>query len=244
MFLNRRIRAVLFDFDGTLYQQTLLRALMLSELCALPFARCSFGSATKVLRVLDTFRRVREELRGISSETEPLVRVQYLTTAQRLNIDVDFIKAVVEEWIHRRPLKYLRFCRRRGLGRFSEFLREQKIQVGLFSDYPAEEKLAALDIFRDRLWPILCATDPEINAFKPHPKGFLVACHMWQLPPDEVLYLGDRPEVDAAGAAAAGMPCAIICGHRSRNFDLQFGKCFCVSSFDQLRNVLVSKCQS
>jgi putative hydrolase of the HAD superfamily len=84
--------------------------------------------------------------------------------------------------------------------RFNEFLREQKMLVGLFSDYPAAEKIAALDIFQDNLWPVLCATDPDINAFKPHPKGFLLACQMWQLPPDEVLYLGDRPEVDGAGA--------------------------------------------
>jgi FMN phosphatase YigB (HAD superfamily) len=56
----------------------------------------------------------------------------------------------------------------------------------------------------------LCATDPDINAFKPHPKGFLRACTLWGVPPEQVLYVGDRPEVDAVGAAAAGMPCAIL----------------------------------
>lgn len=213
---------------------------MLSELCALPFVRCSFGSAAKVWKVLDTFRRVREELRGVSSKAESLSTLQYVTTAQRLNIDTGFITAVVEEWIHQRPLKYLRFCRRRGLGRFSEFLKEQQIAVGLFSDYPAEEKIAALNIFKDNLWPILCATDPEINAFKPHPKGFLLACKIWQLPPDEVLYLGDRLEVDGAGAAAAGMPCAIISKHRRKNLDLELVNCFRISSFQELQNVLIN----
>jgi FMN phosphatase YigB (HAD superfamily) len=56
----------------------------------------------------------------------------------------------------------------------------------------------------------LCATDPDINAFKPHPKGFLHACARWGLPPAEVLYVGDRPEVDALGAVQAGMPCALL----------------------------------
>jgi FMN phosphatase YigB (HAD superfamily) len=56
----------------------------------------------------------------------------------------------------------------------------------------------------------LCATDPDINAFKPHPKGFLHACRHWGVPPEEVLYIGDRPEVDAVGAATASMPCAIL----------------------------------
>jgi hypothetical protein len=153
---------------------------MLSELCALRYGRCSFGSATRVWKVLDAFRRVREELHGIRSETERLFTVQYVTTVQRLNIDTDFIKALVEEWIYRRPLKFLRFNRRPGVGRFSEFLREQKSALGCF-------RIAALDIFQDDRWPVLCATDPEINALTAS-KGFLLACQMWQLPPDEVLY--------------------------------------------------------
>ena len=53
---------------------------------------------------------------------------------------------------------------------------------------------------------VLCATDPEIDAFKPHPRGFLYACRRWSLDPAEVAYVGDRADVDLAGAAAAGMP--------------------------------------
>ncbi len=35
--------------------------------------------------------------------------------------------------------------------------------------------------------------------------------------PGDVLFVGDRPDVDAAGASAAGMPCVIIGGgFRSR----------------------------
>ena len=81
----------------------------------------------------------------------------------------------------------------------------------MFSDYPSGEKLEALGLDK-RLSLTLCATDPEINAFKPHPRGFLRACELWDLDPAEVLYIGDRPEVDAVGAAAAGMPCAILGG--------------------------------
>jgi hypothetical protein len=45
------------------------------------------------------------------------------------------------------------------------------MQVGVFSDYPVIDKLKALDLL-DRIPVALCATDPAINAFKPHPKGF------------------------------------------------------------------------
>ena len=59
---------------------------------------------------------------------------------------------------------------------------------------------------------MLCSTDKEINAFKPHPRGYLRACEEWGLQPQEVLYVGDRPEVDAKGAKAAGMPCMMVGG--------------------------------
>jgi putative hydrolase of the HAD superfamily len=50
----------------------------------------------------------------------------------------------------------------------------------------------------------------DVNAFKPHPRGFLAAAERWGLAPDSILYVGDRPEVDAVGAAAAGMRCVVI----------------------------------
>jgi FMN phosphatase YigB (HAD superfamily) len=56
----------------------------------------------------------------------------------------------------------------------------------------------------------LCATDATVNALKPHPRGFLQACAALGLRPADVLYVGDRPDVDLAGARAAGMACALI----------------------------------
>ena len=56
----------------------------------------------------------------------------------------------------------------------------------------------------------------EINAFKPHPHGFLHACERWGLQPEEVLFVGDREDVDARGARNAGMPCALVGSQESR----------------------------
>ena len=82
-------------------------------------------------------------------------------------------------------------------------------EAGGWTTPPIMDKLKALHL-DDHFSVTLCATDFEINAFKPHPAGFLRACEIWDLDPSEVLYIGDRPEVDAAGAQAAGMPCLII----------------------------------
>ena len=56
-------------------------------------------------------------------------------------------------------------------------------------------------------WPLLLV---NIDAMKPHPNGFLRATEIWQVLPRHVLYVGDRTSVDAAGAANAGMMCAIV----------------------------------
>jgi phosphoglycolate phosphatase/putative hydrolase of the HAD superfamily len=135
--------------------------------------------------------------------------LQYVEAAKRAGKDRLQIESVVVEWIHQRPLKYLRLCRRRGIEAFLTFLESKGMQIGVFSDYPALDKLQALGL-AERMSLVLSATDPEINAFKPHPTGFLHACALWGLPPEEVLYIGDRLEVDAVGAANAGMPCVLV----------------------------------
>jgi putative hydrolase of the HAD superfamily len=207
--IKRPIRAVLLDVDGTLYHQSALRCFMGLELCTLPLSSRSCRSAYSIWRSLGYFRRIREELRSLGEPEGPLATLQYVQAAERAGENQAHVEHVVTEWIYQRPLKYLRLCRRRGLEAFLTFLDTQGVQVGVFSDYPVLDKLQALGL-SGRMSLALCATDPAINAFKPHPKGFLHACARWGLFPAEVLYIGDRQEVDAVGAANAGMPCALL----------------------------------
>jgi FMN phosphatase YigB (HAD superfamily) len=87
----------------------------------------------------------------------------------------------------------------------------------------------------------LSATDPEINAFKPQPKGFLHACALWGLPPAEVLYVGDRPEVDAIGAVNAGMPCALLgAGAQRRGYSQASADYVTFASFPRLHHALTA----
>jgi putative hydrolase of the HAD superfamily len=202
------IRAVLFDLDGTLYHQLPLRAFMALELAVLPIRRRSVSAASEELRGISAFRRVREELREVPHDL-PLERLQYERAAERVGVDAARMEKWVLEWIHRRPLRHLARCRRRGLGALLDALDERGLRAGIFSDHPVAAKLEALGV-AGRFDPLLCATDPEIDAFKPDPRGFLRACRIWDLEPREVLYVGDRHEVDAIGAARAGMACALI----------------------------------
>jgi HAD superfamily hydrolase (TIGR01549 family) len=197
---------VLFDLDGTLYSQRLLRALMGIELLALPIRRPV--ACWQTLRTISAFRSAQESLR--TSETQVMsAAAQVGAAAVRASVPAPEVEAIVQEWMFERPLKYLKWCRASGVVTLLDFLARQRIAVGLLSDYPVQGKLGALGL-SGRFFPVLCSSDPEIGALKPHPRGFLRASDVWGVSPSEVLVVGDRPDVDGEGAAAAGMPCVII----------------------------------
>ncbi|RSS40659.1 HAD family hydrolase [Streptomyces sp. WAC08241] len=65
-----------------------------------------------------------------------------------------------------------------------------------------ERKLRILGI-RDRFEAVLCAA--ELGVAKPAPEAFHAACTALGLPPHQVAYVGDQPDIDARGAAEAGL---------------------------------------
>jgi HAD superfamily hydrolase (TIGR01549 family) len=212
---GRRTRAVLFDVDGTLYHQPPLRACMAAEL-ALSSAVRPLDRTSRIARVLRAYRAAHEQLRGVAANGEPVRRLQIAAAAARAGVTEREVEAIADEWMVRRPLKYLRWFRRSGLIPLLADLRRSGRELGVLSDYPARQKLAGLgvDTFFSQ---VLCSTDRDINALKPDPRGFWRACELWNLSPDEVLYVGDRPDVDAPGALAAGLRCAVIGNRRTRN---------------------------
>lgn len=202
------IRAVLFDVDGTLYHQRPVRLCMAMELAALTAGRGRLGRAREIAAMILTFRKVREELRA-APDGIVLERAQFADAASRLGCDARELERVIDEWMFRRPLKYLRAARRRGVDTLLQSLTARGVLVGALSDYPPAAKLEALGLARHFSLAVE-TTDSAINAFKPHPRGFLHACSIWGVAPQEVLYVGDRPDVDAVGAAAAGLRCHLV----------------------------------
>ena len=212
--LARRPRAVLFDLDGTLYRLRPMQLRMAFELSLLPVRKRSPRRAARVWRRIRTFRKVREDLREQGRPEESLAELQVLETARRLDHAPVAIEHTVDEWMRRRPLRWVANYARHDLVGALARLKRLGLELGIYSDDPVEAKLRALGV--DWAFPLqLCSTDPEINALKPHPGGFLRACEAWGLAPAEVLYVGDRADVDVAGARAAGMDCALIGAGRS-----------------------------
>ncbi|MEV0225025.1 HAD family hydrolase, partial [Streptomyces sp. NPDC050704] len=65
-----------------------------------------------------------------------------------------------------------------------------------------DRKLRVLGV-HDRFESVLCAA--ELGVSKPAAEAFHAACEALELPPHEVAYVGDHPEIDGQGAADAGL---------------------------------------
>lgn len=192
-----RIRVVVFDVDGTLYDQRPLRRRMWLALIAHCLAR---PRDLAVLRTLRIFRRLREELAEEASEG--ISRLQYERPATLLGLSPEAVRVAVETWMHHRPLPLLRRCRYPGVERVFEALAESGRTIAVFSDYPAGAKLKALGLRADIE---VCATDADVQRLKPHPLGLQRVLERAGAGPEECLYIGDRDERDGACARRLGV---------------------------------------
>ena len=203
-----RPAAVLFDLDGTLYDQRILRKAMLRELARTPFTKGPFA-AIRIAKTLRSFRLMREDLRGMNEEDSVFLDLQFSRPATELGVAVENVESTVTEWMYQKPLRYMASAAWPGLRESLVQLRDADLRLGVFSDYPPQAKLAALGV--DDLFEVAFgATDSKINAFKPSPKGFLTGALALGAAPEDVVYVGDRHDVDGVGAAAAGMRCVIL----------------------------------
>ena len=81
-------------------------------------------------------------------------------------------------------------------------LRGQGIAVAVWSDYPVEAKLKALDVAADHM---LSASDDDIKALKPNPTGLRLAMERAGVKRGKTLMVGDRLSRDGAAAAAVSV---------------------------------------
>jgi FMN phosphatase YigB (HAD superfamily) len=205
----QELEAIVFDVDGTLYRQDQLRRRMLVHLVRSHAMRPVRGWRTA--RVLQAYRRAQEDLRVLNA-TEDIAGAQVTRTCERTGAQRDTVVEWVNRWMEQEPLAFLAECIQPGLREFLNACKARGQRLGALSDYPAEAKLEALGIapFFD---VVLCAQDPAIDCFKPNPRGLLVALTRLGSLASKSLYVGDRLDVDAPTAKAAGTRCAIVTRH-------------------------------
>jgi FMN phosphatase YigB (HAD superfamily) len=194
------IRLIVFDLDGTLYDQRPLRRRMAFEL-----ARDALANRhTTTLRVLAKYRKLREEWAGrdlIDFEGELREAVAGASSATP-----DEVAALVSEWIETRPLRHLRRYRFAQLAELFAGIRGSGRTIAVHSDYPVAAKLAALGLEADH---IACAGDANGVRLKPDPSGLLWLMERVGVAPHETMMIGDRFEHDGVAAQRAGTACLI-----------------------------------
>jgi FMN phosphatase YigB (HAD superfamily) len=224
------VKALVFDVDGTLYRQDLLRRAMFVHLVRSHATRPV--RLWRTARVLQAYRRAQEHLRA-TGVARDISGAQITLASERTKVDRDAVLAHVTRWIEREPLAFLPQCIQPGLVAFLRACKARGLRLGALSDYPAEAKLEALGI-AELFDVVLAAQDPAIDVFKPNPRGLLLALERLGATVSEGLYVGDRLDVDVPTAEAAGVRCAIVIRQRAKGPAASQ----CVESYAELHDLL------
>lgn len=187
----------IFDLDGTLYDQNLLRKKIIR---ALLFRLLSFRVKFLELKIIQNFRRLREEHKAYAAPQ--LDEEQYSWCAEKLNIPAVKVRAVIEKWMLEFPLDILLSARYPGVDEFFQLLHRNNKRIVVYSDFPVENKLKALDLNSDKNY---CSTFKPIEQLKPGKKAIELICKELSCSPEKIIYIGDREDTDGESARMAGI---------------------------------------
>ena len=198
----KHIKLVIFDVDGTLYNQKKLRHKMFFSLAGHYLTKPSRWSD---LNILKTFRQEREKHKDL--ETNDLQNEQYAWCREKTGKDLSRIRQVVDHWIVTYPLRLLNNLVYPGLHELFDALKKAGIRIAVLSDYPAEEKMSAMGLQADL---VTDAADSRVNALKPNPAGLLYITGFFMMDIRDCIFIGDRDDTDGEAARRIGMKYLII----------------------------------
>jgi len=191
---SNRIQAVVFDFDGTLYDKRHLAFWLV--MANLPY-----------ILMLHEERRVRALMKGqwLGSK-EDFYTMLFNQIAKRRKSTAKQVK----KWYFSRFLpSYAQVLKRYyqpapWANELFRQLHEKGILVAVFSDYGwTEQRLEALGINTAMVDHVFSA--PDMGGLKPCPQVFQQVARIIDVPAKQILMVGDRTDTDGAGAKSTGM---------------------------------------
>lgn len=195
LYQGKVVQGILFDLDGTLYDQKKMHAYMTLDLLRYYLVR---PHKLYEIRIIYYFRKMRYSI----PEHANIEYYQYKLVADYLKIPTEEVKRVIIFWMEERPLLYIKKCRYPCVVDLFKKIKSENIKIAVVSDYPVEKKLKHLELTADVM---VYSGDTDVNNFKPNPTGFLKAAEKLNIPPENCIVIGDRDDKDGSGARNAGM---------------------------------------
>jgi putative hydrolase of the HAD superfamily len=194
----QNIAAVAFDIDGTLYPNYRFYLRVLPRVFSCPRLLLAFIKTRRKIRLMDASENFydlqaalcAEEL-GLAKRNESVQEVKTLIT-EKIYSDWEKLFAGVK------PYPHVRTC--------LNMFKAQGLKLAVLSDFPLGSKLIHLGL--DGFWDAeLCSE--RLGALKPHAVPFRSLTECLDLPPQQILYVGNSPAYDIAGAKNMGMGTAL-----------------------------------
>jgi FMN phosphatase YigB (HAD superfamily) len=200
-----KYKAVIFDVDGTLYDQRALRRAIVRRFAGVYWIKWFAG--VRAGRVLQVYRNVHEEMRGHPYSAEAHLKL----AAEKSGAPDSYVRETVARWMEGEPIELLSPCVYSGVVELLQALADRGIVCGVLSDYPAINKLKAMKL--DHFFKTVSCAD-EAGWLKPDPRGLLAVLRNMNVEPSAAVYVGDR-EIDRDAAVQAGMKAELIHGAES-----------------------------
>lgn len=194
---------IIFDMDGTMYFKRSMQIRMGARLVM--HALFHRGGMKDMRAVLD-YRRMRENWDSSKAVSDDEF---FSRLSDRYGIGKERAASLISEWLFEIPLEAVRKSADSDLAEtVKQLLRDGK-KVCIYSDYPAKDKCAALDLPEDI--GIFSCGDPGIGKMKPDPEGILHILGSYPgLSKKDIVMVGDRMDRDGLAAEAAGVGYVIL----------------------------------
>lgn len=207
-----RLKAIVFDVDGTLYELARVRRFVIYQ-----FVKTYLwwpAQGLSAARAILAYRKALEVMRAMPQDWHDLAGAHVELACALSKARPEFMRSTVATWMEQEPLRLLTLSLRDGVVDLLHEAKRRGIRLGAYSDYPAREKLEALRI-GEIFDAVVTAQDPTVQRLKPDPRGLQVVLERLGASKEQTLYIGDRPEIDGLVASRAGVRCLIVGGRRS-----------------------------
>lgn len=218
------ITAVGFDIDGTLYRSIRLNLKMIPYVLSHPKVFLAYNKARKIMHKMP--------------KVDDFSKIQAEKTAKFLKSSTEETQKLLDEIIYKGMEKF--FVNMKTCKDSIELIKDLKkkgLKIALLSDFPPEQKGDIWGI--KNICDVILGTE-DFGVLKPSVLPFNQISQKLNVPPEQILFVGNSERYDIVGAKNAKMKTAWICyplrgifGKKSKLADITFWH------YKQLRKILL-----